>query len=72
MPKSPAFRVGFFQSALKDSTSKSSCPSLGKGGKRVPTRCLSFTDLESDSEKLLTTERVEGGWILILATNLEV
>lgn len=34
-------------------------------------RYLSLTELENDSEKLLTTQRVEGDWFLILATNLE-
>ena len=53
MPKSPAFRVGFFQSALKDSASKSSCPSLGKGDECVSTRYLSLTDLQNDSEKTI-------------------
>lgn len=60
MVKSLAFRLDFFQWACKDSAFKSSCPSLGKGDKYVSNRYLSLTDLENESEKLLTTERVEG------------
>lgn len=71
MEKSIAFRVDFFQWALKDSAFKSSCPSLGKGDKYVSTRYLSLTDLENESEKLLTTQRVEGDWFLISATTLK-
>lgn len=71
MPKSPAFRVGFFQSALKDSASKSSRTSPGKRNKYVTIRYLSLTNLQNDSEKLLTTETAEGDWFLVFATYLE-